>query len=222
MATTLASLRQLQTLILNTYVPNMKGVDIAWGTSANGAQINPDGLPRVSPTTQPMLVWLFRNPASMYGTDTSGITVAATQNTLNPVTQLGWNGPYLMTGTAVYPGLNPSAANDGFTPTYGTPSNATTGTPGDPTVVDGWGNPIVIVYVHDATSSSYYSALVSAGAGQALDLTFSTYPSNPVPVTVGIDPTTGLRSLVTTGSGTTIYYPYWLPLLYYPYWPSLQ
>ncbi len=213
-STTLASLRQLQTLILNTYVPNMKGADIAAGTSTAGVQINPNGLPRSSPTAQPMLIWLFHNPASSYGTDT------ATQNTYAPVTQLGWNGPYLMGGTATYPGLNPNAANEGFTTTYGTPPSGTT--PGDQTVLDGWGNPIVIVYVHDQTSSSYYSVLLSAGANLALDSTFSTYPSSPVPVTIGIDPTTGLRSLVTTGSGTTIYYPYWLPLLYYPNWPSLQ
>jgi len=53
----------------------------------------------------------------------------------NPSVRLGWNGPYLVETGAQYPGT-PTAAAQGFTPQYGTP--------GEPAILDCWGNPIVI------------------------------------------------------------------------------
>ena len=68
------------------------------------------------------LRYLFVNPA------TEDTTV-----TYNPAYRLGWRGPYMVANNGAVYSIN-TAAN--FTEQYG--EN------GDPTVLDGWGNPIVI------------------------------------------------------------------------------
>jgi len=79
----------------------------------------------------------------------------------NPSVRLGWNGPYLVETGAQYPGT-PTAVAQGFTPQYGTP--------GEPAILDCWGNPIVIraemMIRQDELGNSVelpYWALVSAG-----------------------------------------------------------
>jgi prepilin-type N-terminal cleavage/methylation domain-containing protein len=68
-------------------------------------------------------------------------------------TGLGWRGPYITSGTGTYV-LNPAR---GFTAAYG---NA-----GDLTVLDPWGNPVVLQYPTAGAASDRepYARLVSAG-----------------------------------------------------------
>lgn len=217
-ATTLASLRQLQTLILNTYVPNMKGADISnggWSSyGLSAVPINFDGLPRGLTTSgilnQPSLVWLFQNPACVCGAGT-----AASAPSFSYTTNLGWNGPYLTAGISVYPGLNANAASNGFTSTYGSA--------GDPTVLDGWGNPIVIAYVYDPSQQSpyqYYFVLLSAGPNLSVTSFAETGTGTP---TLTVYTTTNSENVtvryLSPDGGTTRYY-HWLPLVYYPYQSS--
>ena len=71
----------------------------------------------------------------------------------NPVTRLGWRGPYLTPGGALYTIIN------NFTTSYG--AN------GDPAVADAWGRPIVLQI---PTSGGWqYARLVSAGPNGVLD-----------------------------------------------------
>jgi type II secretory pathway pseudopilin PulG len=213
------SLRRLQTLILNTYAPNMKGADISYGGwslyGLSNIPINLDGLPRGLTTSgvlsQPSLLWLFQNPASVCG------TVAALAPSFSYTTHLGWNGPYLMSGIGVYPGQSASAVSNGFNATYG---NA-----GDPTVLDGWGNPIVIAYVHDPNQQApyrYYFVLLSAGPNQSLTSFSETGTGTPA-LTVSVPAANGegiTVSYLSPDNGTTRYY-HWLPLVYYQYNQSL-
>lgn len=53
----------------------------------------------------------------------------------HPTTQLGWNGPYFLETGARFPS-DPDAVARGFTEPLGLP--------GEPAVLDSWGNPIVI------------------------------------------------------------------------------
>jgi type II secretory pathway pseudopilin PulG len=78
---------------------------------------------------KPQLRYLFINP---------GLAVApgspeSTTNTYDPVARKGWRGPYLLSDTPQYK-LDVSR---NFTRAYGED--------GDPTAIDGWGNPLVIL-----------------------------------------------------------------------------
>jgi len=131
----------------------------------------------------------------------------------NATTGLGWNGPYMLGGQGVYPGTNPAAALNGF--------GAVFGSVGDPTPLDGWGNPIVIVQITDQTNSTYY-VLLSAGQKEMLGAAVSGYTGSPIAATVSTVGTTApagatvldnvatARTLTTNSDGTI--YTYWLPL----------
>jgi hypothetical protein len=97
----------------------------------------------------PQLHFLFFNPAS-YTMDHS----------FDPISTKGWRGPYLHNGRGAYPGVQTPAiaAANGFDATYGEV--------GDSTVLDGWGNPIVI---EGTTFANAY--LVSAGPDGILSTT---------------------------------------------------
>ncbi|MEL6109997.1 MAG: type II secretion system protein [Planctomycetota bacterium] len=92
----------------------------------------------------------------------------------NPVTAIGWRGPYLAQPTGIYPdvsAVHPSTGNtwsdDNFTSDYG----AT----GDLTMIDAWGNPIVLQIEFDGNAATVTSAeaqaarLVSAGPNGTID-----------------------------------------------------
>lgn len=87
----------------------------------------------------PQLRYLFVNPAN-----------ETAAQTYDPVHRLGWKGPYLLSTTGSY-ALNLAL---GFTNDYG--EN------GDPTVLDGWGRPIVMRNI----SGEWF--LVSAGLDGSL------------------------------------------------------
>jgi len=70
----------------------------------------------------------------------------------NPVTRLGWHGPYLSSGTGRY-AVN--SANN-FTSDYGAD--------GDPAILDAWGRPMILqVPKVNGTNDILYARLVSAG-----------------------------------------------------------
>jgi type II secretory pathway pseudopilin PulG len=197
------TLRRLQDVILNTYVPNMKGADISSGLSSLPI-VNLDGLPRSTQSGQPSITWLFQNPASQFG------AVASLAQSFNRVSRLGWNGPYLTNSAATYPGINSNAASAGFNSTYGNV--------GDPAVLDGWGNPIVIVYVHDPSQTGLYAnyfALLSAGPSGSVASFTETGIGTPQ-LTVSTTTSSGVttRSLVAPDGVTT--FNYWLPLPTFP------
>jgi prepilin-type N-terminal cleavage/methylation domain-containing protein len=115
---------------------------------------------------------LPRTIAQMFD-PTPPVVVPATP-LFDPVTKIGWRGPYLMQPTGTYPdittihqttGNNWSA--DGFTSTYGVT--------GDLGFVDAWGNPIVLQIEFDGNTSSITAAeataarLVSAGPNGTID-----------------------------------------------------
>lgn len=138
---TTTTLRRLQDLLVNRYRNDLRGFNL----STTATQVNTDGLPRPSvdqvsssgrPIT-PQLRYLFVNP----------LTEAPYPN-YDPITRLGWNGPYLMASGATLP---TTAAN-----TYGLA--------GDPTVVDGWGHPIVLQWF-DTTNPGQFNDFSS---GQTL------------------------------------------------------
>lgn len=69
----------------------------------------------------------------------------------DPERGTGWMGPYLTTATGVFPELG--SAVDGY------------GVPGDPTMIDAWGNPIII----QRSTDQKFSRLVSLGENGFLD-----------------------------------------------------
>jgi prepilin-type N-terminal cleavage/methylation domain-containing protein len=89
----------------------------------NDNQQLPQPNPRISPSRidAPQVRYLFVNPA------TEDATV-----TFNPVYKLGWRGPYVVANNGSVYTINAA----GFSEQYGET--------GDPAVLDGWGNPIVI------------------------------------------------------------------------------
>ena len=228
-----ATLARLKEVIVNRYMPDTKGAAFVGTTYSGGSgdtTINYDGLPRMgSFNMPPQLVAMFLAPGlSAYNTSSHS----------------GWHGPYITSSTAVFPGANPStAAARGFLSTSGTSGafgNAANGTyPGDPTVLDAWGNPIVMVPIFDTSYNQYYYALISAGPSGMLGPAVATYgalqgtsTSRSIPalaaarsircphrsarrsrsIPPGLTATPRPAARVLTITAGTEYYPYWMPL----------
>lgn len=107
--------------------------------------------------TTPQLRYLFINPATENALTTSevlggGVANTDTVNTYNPAYRLGWRGPYLVPNNNAAYTINTLA---GFLEQYGET--------GDPAVLDGWGNPIVIQCPGLAPDGALDVRLVSAG-----------------------------------------------------------
>ena len=112
--------------------------------------------------TTPQLRYLFINSL------TENTTV-----TYNPAYRLGWRGPYLVANTGSVYAINTAT---GFVEQYG--EN------GDPAVMDGWGNPIVIQNPGLTPDGGLDVRLVSAGPNGKVD----------------IDPTISTAALLATPS----------------------
>jgi len=119
---------------------------------ANGNLPQPNLSVSTSRSNSPQLRYLFVNPA------TEDTTV-----TYNPATRLGWRGPYLV-------------ANNGSVYTINTATNFTEqyGENGDPTVLDGWGNPIVIQHPGLVADGGQDVRLVSAGPNGIVNIDSTT------------------------------------------------
>jgi hypothetical protein len=145
------TMSQLQDLIANRYVPDMRGV-LAGSTSRPVCEglpgPDPDRLQPSDRRQHPQLLFLFINPST-----SDSISQHDSES------RRGWRAPYLLSGMwDTYPGRDPnSAANRGFDRTYGEPD--------DPTALDAWGNPIV-VQTPDGTLAT--ARLVSAGKDGSL------------------------------------------------------
>ncbi|MCA9264686.1 MAG: type II secretion system protein [Planctomycetales bacterium] len=142
------SLREVRDVIANRYVLDMQNVIAMTSTTLPPTAISaglpgphPDYLDPPHRVLSPQLHYLFVHPAP-----------GDSRVSFNPVTRIGWRGPYLLMGqVAEYPGKDPNtAAQRGFSATYGEP--------GDSAVLDAWGNPFVI-----QGTSLADAELVSAG-----------------------------------------------------------
>lgn len=122
--------------------------------------------------SHPQLAYLYVNPAT-YGAPGSNGGVAAWAH--DAATNRGWAGPYLSAG-----GRYTVDASAGFTTAFGLA--------GDPTVVDGWGRPLVLQQPNVASgiysrTDRRYARLVSAGPNGVIE----TNETELAPTTFGDD-----------------------------------
>jgi prepilin-type N-terminal cleavage/methylation domain-containing protein len=131
-------------------------------SDANGQLPQPN--PGVSPSRvdAPQVRYLFVNPA----TEDAAVT-------FNPAYKLGWRGPYVVNQSgASYRVMDPTAQQHGASSDqYGVGEVTSNGVtmPGDPTVLDGWGNPIVIQNPGQLADGRLDVRLVSAGPNGTID-----------------------------------------------------
>ena len=150
--TTKATMTELRNAIL-AYQRDMKGVAV-WTATPSGMVGPVPGTTGVPLTLKDLLV----QPNDPFGNPVA---------TFNPVTRLGWRGPYLQQATGAFSAnLDSSFYPNGFTPLLGLYNY---GSLGDPAFVDGWGNPIVLQWPQTQLASdtvdvlAQYVRLVSAG-----------------------------------------------------------
>jgi type II secretory pathway pseudopilin PulG len=153
----------------------------------------------------PQLRYLFVNPGTAV-TDPTSETAAPSYN---PFSKLGWNGPYVLGGIGTYPNPStPQVAAQGFTTEFGNS--------GDPCVMDGWLNPIVLVRFTDASGITH-AWLQSAGPNGVLAVSYTATgvltvagaaviappaPVTPTTATPANPPPPAGGSVFTTSSGT--------------------
>jgi prepilin-type N-terminal cleavage/methylation domain-containing protein len=132
----------------------------------------------------PQLRYLFVNPDTEDITNLAGTTLSSARQ---------WKGPYVRHGGAKYqidnntsPDPAKGEVNRKYTDAYGLSDEWSTATPpvltspGDPTILDAWGRPIVLqepstgtLYTPDATDKTY-ARLVSAGPNGIIDTPLTT------------------------------------------------
>ena len=176
------NLLRLQELLVNRYVPDMGGTsplpnsglpanlasNLPWPNMAVTATLDLASTARVS---HPQLRYLFVNPDTETPSQSTTATFLSTRR---------WQGPYITHNGARYGQAGSASANyaNNFTTNYGiadvvstSSSGVTTITsPGDPTVVDAWGNPIVIQLPNTSAADDWtYARLVSAGPNGVID-----------------------------------------------------
>lgn len=143
------SLLRLREVIVDTYHGDMNDVPRPGPFSLDAGRLN-----------APQLVYLFVNP------ETHGDQNPLTRDydtTFDPISRLGWRGPYLQHQGDGF--VYTVDATRGFDSRYGEP--------GDPAVLDGWGNPIVLQEPTAAGATEYdlrrHTRLVSAGPNGVID-----------------------------------------------------
>lgn len=159
---TWANMTQLRNVVMGQYRADMRSQADTRNQPDMPTRIGSQlGLPRpgyygiktAGRPDKPQLRYLFWNPGPATQT---GIPESSVQS-FDPVSSLGWRGPYFMSGTGRYK-VNTVR---GFTTDYGLDD--------DPAVMDGWNNPIVIVEYPDPNVSGVYHADIrSAGSDGSL------------------------------------------------------
>ena len=202
---TIASMRQLQQLILNRYAADMKGTSDGSGTYFY------DSFPRATANvnvSQPQLVWLFNaRPLPI--------------RTIRPPGSVGMAHICLLARARiqVQPKRCPTDRLHRQTVSIRACA-ATFGNFGDQTVLDGWGDPIVIVYIQESSpsqtyyfSASPYHILLSAGQNGTLDpLISSAAIHTAVPATITLSTSNTTTTAMPTLNIGSSQYQYWLPL----------
>ncbi len=159
------SLTQLRDVIAQTYWQDAGG-------SMPERNLNVTPVPPGRMTT-PQLRYLFINPLTENTLTTADAGSTDMMVTYNPAYRLGWRGPYVVANNGSVYAINAAA---GFFEQYG--EN------GDPAVMDGWGNPIVIQNPGLTSDGGQDVRLVSAGPNGI----------------VNIDPTVSTAALLATPS----------------------
>lgn len=166
-----ATMQELRDVIANRYMQD-KGV-IPQPEANDATRLSVTG--QISSTSnavmRPQLHFLFVNPAAYSSTAS---TQYAALSDYDPATRIGWNGPYVMSKTTVYPNpinqrftgnstLTGTWADYGFSAMYGQP--------GDYTVNDPWGSPYVTIIrsMPFGSLTAFTAYLVSAGPNRTLD-----------------------------------------------------
>jgi len=126
-----------------------------------GALPRPNSTNEPARADHPQLRYLFANP-----TLTTSATVSATLD-YDPVYRRGWRGPYLVHQPGAAYAID--SAN-GFTVTFGEA--------GDPTVLDGWGHPLVIQYRGVTADGLHDVRILSAGPNGKIDVPESSWSSD--------------------------------------------
>jgi prepilin-type N-terminal cleavage/methylation domain-containing protein len=164
------SLTKLRDVIAQTYWQDAGG-----NLPERNASVTP-----VPPTrmTTPQLRYLFINPLTENTLTTADPGSTDTTVTYNPAYRLGWRGPYVVPNNGAVYTINSTA---GFLEQYGET--------GDPAVLDGWGNPIVI-----QCPSLLTGVLTPDGA---LDVRLVSAGPNGI---VDIDPTVSTATLLLPGN----------------------
>jgi prepilin-type N-terminal cleavage/methylation domain-containing protein len=155
------NLLRLQDLISNQYWADMGELPRPLLDTAGK---DPKGRAR---SNTPQLRYLFVNPDTEEPTKTTGATLLAKRH---------WNGPYVRHGGARYQidnAVDPvTLFPRGFTDSYGLgDETGTPALPGDPTILDAWGRPVVIQVPTTSgfTDNWKYARLVSAGADGVIE-----------------------------------------------------
>ena len=176
---TTAQLVELRNVIMTTYRNDMSGLmprpAVSGGTVTGARQDNPQlRYLFVNPGQTITASSVTINPSTLtIGTTTTTITPETSAVSYDPVRQLGWRGPYIATVGFTYP-----------TPATGTgPADPNTFShlfdeAGDPTVLDGWRNPIVIRLTSTDAAGNHYE-IRSAGPDGVLSTLGVTPPSSP-------------------------------------------
>jgi type II secretory pathway pseudopilin PulG len=138
------SLAQLRDVIAQSYWPDAGG-------NLPERNVNVAPVPPARMTT-PQLRYLFINPLTENTLTTADPGSTDTTVTYNPAYRLGWRGPYVVPNNAAVYTINTAG---GFLEQYG--EN------GDPAVMDGWGDPIVIQNPGLTSDGGQDVRLVSAG-----------------------------------------------------------
>lgn len=160
---TASSLQRIRDMLVDTYLDDLDNLPRP-GIGAQQAG-RPD---------HPQLAYLFINPLTHLDGDA---TTRDHDVTFDPISRRGWRGPYLLhQGDGFVYSIDPGP---GFGLRYGQS--------GDPAVLDGWGNPIVLQEPVVPGMSDYerrrHARLVSAGPNGVID----TDPDQLFPTDTGDD-----------------------------------
>lgn len=143
------SLLRLRDVIVGTYHDDLDGLPRPGGPALSAGRAD-----------HPQLAYLFLNPETHL--DGNSLT-RDYDTTFDPVSRRGWRGPYLLSNGSGFAYL--VDAQRGFGTRYGED--------GDPAVLDGWGNPIVLQEPVDPAATEFdrtrHARLVSAGPDGVLD-----------------------------------------------------